>query len=453
MMRNTNKYFKWGLTAFLVVLASIVAGVVLTNLPGFFSVVSGLFSVLAPILVGVLFAYLLNPLVKMFEQVVMSGFVEKSKKPERTKRIGRALAILFALLIAGVLLYGLFYMVLPQLYDTVASLVSSLPFYFEKAQAWILGIVKNNETLRESVEGMLQGIEKNVTSLLGDDLIKNLQTVMSSVTTVGVAVVRTVFNITLGLVASVYMLWSKERFQAHAKRLVVASFRPNAADWLLHLGREAHRIFSGFVVGKILESILIGILCYIGMLILRLPFAVLISVVVGVTNIIPMFGPIIGAVPCTLLILIVNPLQALYFVIFVIALQQLDGNVIGPKILGDSIGLSGFWVLFSITVFGNLFGVIGMLLGLPIFALVYIIVRDLVSGALKKKEKPLDADAYYDLRTVAELAGSPGDGEETQENGAEADREPEAPPRSETAAEPAKNAAQEKKTKKHAKQK
>ena len=438
MKRNANKYFRWGLTAFLVILASVIATVVLTNLPGFFAVISGLFAVLAPILVGVLFAFLLNPLVKLFEQVVMSGFVEKSKKPERTKKLGRVLAILFALVIAGIILYGLFYMVLPQLYETVASLVSSLPFYFEKAKAWVLNIVKDNQTLRESVEGMLEGIEKNVTTLLGDNLIKNLQTVMSGVTSVGVAVVKTLFNIIVGLVASIYMLCSKEKFQAHAKRLVVASFRPNAADWLLRLGREAHRIFSGFVVGKILESILIGILCYIGMLILRLPFAVLISVVVGVTNIIPMFGPIIGAVPSTLLILIVNPLQALYFVIFVVALQQLDGNVIGPKILGDSIGLSGFWVLFSITVFGNLFGVIGMLLGLPIFALTYIIVRDLVGNSLKKKNKPLERDVYYDLQSVEELPSPPQDGE--------AEDAPQPEPRHQTApAEEAETPPEEKK--------
>lgn len=404
MKRGTNKYLHWGLTAFLVILASIIAYVVLNNLPGFFSVISGFFAIVAPILIGVLFAYLLNPLVKMFEQVVVTSMVEKSKKPERTKKLGRALAILFALVIGGIILYGLFYMVLPQLYETVASLVNSLPFYFEKAKTWILDLLKNNESLQESVQNLLDNLYDNVQKLLGDDLITNLQTVMVGMTNFGVAVVRTVFNIVLGLVASVYMLWSKEKFQAHAKRLIVATFRPRTADRLLHLGREANRIFSGFAVGKILESILIGILCYIGMLILGLPFAVLISVVIGVTNLIPMFGPIIGAVPSTLLILIVNPLQALYFVIFVIVLQQLDGNVIGPKILGDSIGLSGFWVLFSITVFGNLFGVIGMLLGVPLFALIYIIVRDTVNASLAKKNRPLAADDYYDIETVGELA-------------------------------------------------
>ena len=422
-MRNTNKYFQWGLTAFLVILASIIAYVVLTNLPGFFGVINDFFRVLGPILVGVLFAYLLNPLVKNFEQVVMTGFVEKSKKPERTKKLGRVLGILFALLIAGVILYGLFYMVLPQLYETLASLVSSLPSYFEKARAWILDVVKDNETLRESTENLLDNLYTNVSKLLGDDLITNLQTVMSGVTSFGVAIVRTVFNILVGLVASIYMLLSKEKFQAHAKRLVVATFRQRSADWLLRLGRETHRIFSGFVVGKILDSIIIGILCYIGMLILRMPFAVLVSVVVGVTNIIPMFGPIIGAVPCTLLILIVNPLQALYFVIFVVALQQLDGNVIGPKILGDSIGLDGFWVLFSITVFGNLFGMIGMLLGLPVFALAHIVAEDVIAGSLKKKEKPLDADLYYDVKTVAEIPEVQAETEASPE----AKPEPEAP--------------------------
>ncbi|MBR2977307.1 MAG: AI-2E family transporter [Oscillospiraceae bacterium] len=437
MKQSSNKYFHWGLTAFLVILASIVAYVVLTNLPGFFKMISDLLQVLSPILLGVLFAYLLNPLVKMFEQVVVWDMVEKSKKPERMKKIGRVLAILFALVIAGIILYGLFYMVIPHLYDTVASLVASLPFYFDKARTWILELLKNNEALQVSAQRLLDNLYNDVQRLLGDDLVANLQTLMAGMTTFGVAIVTSVFNLLIGLVASVYMLLAKENFQAHAKRLVVATFRPRNADRILYLGREANRIFSGFVIGKILDSIIIGILCYIGMLILRLPFAVLISVVIGVTNVIPMFGPIIGAVPCTLLILIVNPLQALYFVIFVIVLQQLDGNVIGPKILGDSIGLSGFWVLFSITVFGNLFGMIGMLLGVPVFALVYIIVRDLVNASLRKKAKPLNTDLYYDLEEVAELPLVAETAAEPQEDAAEE-------PASEPAPEENENSEQEK---------
>ena len=400
---RNRKYIHWGITAFLVVLASIVSFVVLSNLPGFFAVISDLLRVLSPILIGVIFAYLLNPLVKLFEQVVVTRMLNKSKNPVRTKKVGRALAILFAFLIAGVILYGLFYMVLPKLYNTIARLVLSLPTNFEKARLWILDVVRDNDVLKESVEAVLDRLYLRVEKLLSEDLVSNLQAVMVGMTNFSKAVIRTLFDIIIGLVASIYMLWSKERFQANAKKLVVAAFRPKTADWFLRLGREAHRIFSGFVVGKIIDSILIGILCYIGMLILRLPYPELISAVVGTANLIPLFGPIIGAIPCALLILIDSPLQALYFVIFDIVLQQLDGNVIGPKVLGDSIGLSGFWVLFSITLFGNLFGVIGMLLGVPFFAMIYIIAQDITKAALAKKGRPQDSDAYYSLESVDQL--------------------------------------------------
>ena len=193
-------------------------------------------------------------------------------------------------------------------------------------------------------------------------------------------------------------LWRRK-----GKKLVVAICKDKTADHIFDLGRRIHKVFSGFIIGKILDSLIIGILCYIGMLILKLPYPALVATVVGVTNVIPFFGPFIGAIPCTFLILLVNPLQALYFGVFVLALQQLDGNVIGPRILGDTIGISGFWVLVSITVAGGLFGFAGMLLGVPVFAVIYMLVDDFVVSRLKKKGRPVDTPDYYAIRKVEDL--------------------------------------------------
>ena len=191
---------------------------------------------------------------------------------------------------------------------------------------------------------------------------------------------------------------------AQAKKVVVALCKEQTADHIFDLGRRTHQIFSGFIIGKILDSMIIGILCYLGMLVLKLPYPALVATVVGVTNVIPFFGPFIGAIPPTFLILLVNPLKAVYFAIFVLALQQLDGNVIGPRILGDTIGISGFWVLVSITVAGGLFGFTGMLLGVPVFAVIYMLVNDFVVYKLKKKGKPVETPNYFSIQKVEDLA-------------------------------------------------
>ena len=185
--------------------------------------------------------------------------------------------------------------------------------------------------------------------------------------------------------------------------MVVAACKPEAANHLLDLGSSINRIFSGFIIGKIIDSAIIGVLCYICMTLMKMPYTALIATIVGVTNVIPVFGPFIGAVPSALIILLVDPLQAFYFIIFIIVLQQVDGNVIGPKILGNTVGISGFWVLISITVAAGIFGFAGMLLGVPVFAVIYLIISDIVNSALRKKQKTTVTDEYYDIREVADL--------------------------------------------------
>jgi len=242
-----------------------------------------------------------------------------------------------------------------------------------------------------------------ITNWITNGLLPNIETILTGLTSSVMSVVGAALDILIGFCAAIYMLASKDLFIAQSKKLVVALCKEQTANHVFDLGRRIHKVFSGFIIGKILDSMIIGILCYLGMLILKLPYPALIATVIGVTNVIPFFGPFIGAIPCTFLILLVNPLQALYFALFVFGLQQLDGNVIGPRILGDTIGISGFWVLVSITVAGGLFGFAGMLLGVPVFAVLYMLVNDFVIYRLKKKGKPVETPKYYDIQNVEDL--------------------------------------------------
>ena len=192
-------------------------------------------------------------------------------------------------------------------------------------------------------------------------------------------------NLLVGVIVSVYFMATKERCAAHARKITYSLFAGDQVYWIFRGANKADHIFSGFVRGKLLDSLIIGILCFIGCSILNMPYTPLVSVFVGVTNIIPFFGPFLGAIPSFFLILLVDPIKSLYFLLFVLALQQLDGNFIGPKILGSSIGISALWILFSIVVGGDLFGIVGMVVGVPVFATLYGLAQEFVHYALDKR--------------------------------------------------------------------
>ena len=410
-------YFKWGTTALVVIIISILLVVIFTDIPGFFGVLKGFGAILSPLVAGVVFAFLLNPLVKFVDTRLCPVLEKKKQKNPKARyspqKLSRAAGIVFALVIAVLLVYAFFSMLLPQLYESVMGIVASAEDYYRSIETWANKLLQDNPEIQSYVEAALDEVYNFLRNWVSTSLLSDMQKLLSTLTTSVIAVVKSVANLLIGLVASIYMLWSKDLFQAQAKKLIVAVFRPSAADHLFYLGRETNKIFNGFVTGKIIDSAIIGVLCYFGMLILKLPYPILVATVIGITNVIPFFGPIIGAVPCAFLILLVNPLQCFYFVIFVICLQQLDGNVIGPKILGNTVGISGFWVLVSITVAAGLFGFAGMLLGVPVFAIIYLLISDAINRSLKKKGDTTRTDAYYsiekvsDLQAPAQSAGTP----------------------------------------------
>lgn len=406
-----SQYFQLGRMILILVVITVVLLAMALNFSAVAGVVSKFFDVLSPLILGCVFAYLLNPLMNFIDKRLYPLLCKKNMKEEKAYRLSRAVSVIFALLFALVLIYEFFAMLLPQLYTSIVGIVNNLSNYYTHAEEWILSILENNPDLHQRADGLLQNAfdklelwaENDLMDWVNTKLVGNLGQIFTGLTSSVMSVVSLVVDLLIALAASIYILCSRDTFMAQAKKVTVALARQDRADRIMDIGRRIHKVFSGFIIGKILDSLIIGILCYIGMLIFKMPFPALIATVVGVTNVIPFFGPFIGAIPSAILILLVDPLQCLYFCIFILVLQQLDGNVIGPRILGDSIGISGFWVLVSITVAGGLFGFGGMLLGVPVFAVLYMLVTDYVEGKLKAKGKTVETGDYLNIQFVDDL--------------------------------------------------
>ena len=402
--RSPTKFFiRLGITLICVVLICGLLALLLFNASGLQGIFGKLLTVISPVLYGIVFAYLMNPVLKLSERLLTKWF-SKSNMPERTvRRLSRGLGITAAAIVFVAVVYAVAALVVPQVASSAEDLINNkLNDYYNKVTAWIENLVSQNATLKEWYDG-----NKDKIDILG--YIKNwfekidIAKFFSDAIGTVFGFAKGILNVLIGFVIAIYMLISKERFQAQAKKITVALFKPKRADRILELARRTNGIFGGFIIGKIIDSLIIGVLCYFIMLIFRLPYAVLISALVGLTNVIPFFGPLIGVSFGTFLILLVNPLQALTFLICGITLQQVDGNIIGPQILGDRLGISDFWILVSITVLGGLFGFIGMLLGVPVFTLIYSLVEDATNKALQKKQQPTETDCYYSIVTVADL--------------------------------------------------
>jgi len=398
-----HKLFQIGMMILIVVLISLCLLAVVLNLEGTGRILNTIGDVFSPIVLGVVFAYLMNPLMNFMNRRLMPFFLKKKMEQRRAYKLSRALSVIFAVACTVILLYEFFAMLVPQLYESIAGIVNNFTDYYASIERLITRFLADNPAIQDYAMELFSDGFAMITNWITNGLLPNIETILTGLTSSVMSVVGAALDILIGFCAAIYMLASKDLFIAQSKKLVVALCKEQTANHVFDLGRRIHKVFSGFIIGKILDSMIIGILCYLGMLILKLPYPALIATVIGVTNVIPFFGPFIGAIPCTFLILLVNPLQALYFALFVFGLQQLDGNVIGPRILGDTIGISGFWVLVSITVAGGLFGFAGMLLGVPVFAVLYMLVNDFVIYRLKKKGKPVETPKYYDIQNVEDL--------------------------------------------------
>ncbi|MGE4277472.1 MAG: AI-2E family transporter [Lawsonibacter sp.] len=413
MKRSQYKpYIAAGVTAFCVIAAAILLFFVFFHAARVRSFLDTLAYILRPIFLGMIIAFLLLPIHRTILRFMTAMTTTAKLEDSRNIRFLNALAVLFSLLFAFVLVYLFMAMVLPQVYLSIVGLVNAFPSYITSVQNWLLAFLENNPEIQTAVMPLYNSAASSLEHWLTSEILPNLESVtstirwlresvlpnvtgvVSNVSALFVSFLVLVKDLLIALIVSVYLLIRKDIFAAQSKKIIYSIFPPRQGDLIVEEVRSAYQILSGFINGKLLDSLIIGIITLICSNLLKFPYPALIATIIGVTNIIPFFGPFIGAIPCAFLILLVSPLQCLYFILFVFVLQQFDGNILGPKILGNSTGLASFWVLFSILLFGGLFGFAGMVLGVPIFAMIYSVLRRLVHRGLIHHNLPIHTEDY-----------------------------------------------------------
>lgn len=366
------------IAVYTIIVATIVTMIVLffLNIQFFGGAIGSFFEILMPFIVGACIAYLLVRPCRFVEKHWFAFIERRNPHP----RLRRSLSILTVIIIAVVIFALLIYFIIPQLVTSVSLLLTNLPLYLDELQASLEGLLQSWNIYTPQVAQYISDFRSTVLDVTAffDTLISGLPGVISSVGT-------GLFNFFVGLIVSIYVVFAREKFKSHAKKLTYAVFSKSFADRFLDVLRYSNDVFLGFINGTLIDAAFVGIATFIFMTVCQLPYALLISVVIGCTNIIPFFGPFLGAIPSAIILLIVDPIYALVFVIFILVLQQIDGNIVMPKIVGLNIGMSAFWVLFSLILFGGLFGFWGMVLGVPVFTVIYSLISAAINRSLEKK--------------------------------------------------------------------
>lgn len=383
-------YFYRGLTAFLVVAACVLFFFFIYRVESIWKYVGKIISVLQPVIFGLVIAYLVNPIVNFLKRHLKKLFSKFIKNTNTAQKIADFLSVCLALIFFILIIAAIFALIIPEFVSSISNIITVLPGQIDKFATRFMEYFKDNERL-EVILLKLFEYEKN---WLQTDLAAYANKIASNFAT-GIWSVITFFkNFILGIIFALYLLLDKERFGRRFRKLLCAVFSEKQVKKLLGVLRKTDSVFSGFFSGQLLDAAVVGVLCFIGTSILQMPYSLLVAVIIGATNIIPVFGPYIGGIPCTILIMLSDPIKGLYFALFIILLQALDGNFIAPKILGGKTGLENFWVVFAIVLCGGMFGVVGMLIGVPTFAVVYYLVRTVINFRLKKKQLPVDNDSY-----------------------------------------------------------
>ena len=406
------------ISGLIVVCTGILFAVLLLNLGKVRHFLGTLLNAVMPFIIGICIAILLLPIVKRVEWFFTKVVFRRKAHP----KLSRTLAVVVAYIVMLAAVTGFISIVAPQLVASISSILQYISGFdiarfaaktSRGVSQWLAGIhllgadgTQLSAAWDEAVSGFIADLSRNGSSFVNissgmlSSLLNYSSGVLNGIMTVSGNIYTTFLQIFIGLISAFYLLIDKETFCAQIKKVLYAVLKPATCDKLIYWTRRGHRIFAGFVTGKLLDSFIIGVICYLCMLLFGIEYPLLISVIVGITNIVPFFGPYFGAIPSILILLLVNPLSALWFLIFILILQQIDGNVIGPFILGDYVGLPPFWIMLAIIVGGKLFGFIGLLLSIPVFALFYAIVRALVETQLAKREMPRNTEDFIDIPEV-----------------------------------------------------
>lgn len=368
----------------IVVSVGIILFFIIKNLGGIFNKVGEIIKLLMPFIYGFSMAYLLAIPLKFLEDKVLK-FMDK-KNQYKAKRF---ISITITYISAAILISIIFSILVPELSRSIYTLLENIPDYIKALEEYINNIVialNLNGDMVEDIVKDFNSISKYITSIAGTAVLDLFQ--------FSANITQYILNIFIATIISIYLLAGKEKFFAQIKKFLYAMLPEKPVKYVIELTRSSHKTFIGFLGGKLLDSLIIGIICFVGMKIFKMPYPLLVSFIIGITNIVPVFGPFIGAVPSVIIIFIASPIKALWFILFILVLQQFDGNILGPKILGNSTGLTAFWVMFAILLGNGLFGVVGMILGVPTFAVIYSIIVSVINNALKEKGLPVEAKEY-----------------------------------------------------------
>ncbi|MDR3310969.1 MAG: AI-2E family transporter [Oscillospiraceae bacterium] len=452
-----KQYLYWGITAFLVLLAATASYLLLSRWHTGLSTVGKFFRVLSPVIYGLVIAYLLTRPVKFFERAVYGRLFRRREKSgarkrtarrsnfrlfgksasrasggrrskpvsarktsdsaaggsvfrqrrggrgagreadtaaDKTAKRARALAVFTVIAIVLAVIISALWILLPGIYDSLTTLVANIPAYTNNANEWANAALDDNPALNKILTDTVGDISAYVNNFLTEHVVDKLGGYIMVVLAGVINVIKELLNFIIGLVVAVYVLYNREAFAANTKKLLCALLKPKAAEAAVTFARFLDRACGSFIIARLLDALIVGITAYIALILLNIPYALVIALVIGVTNIIPFFGPFIGAVPSAFLLLLVDPKKCLIFVIFIVILQQVDGNLLYPRIQGETAGLSGFWILFAVVLFGGLFGIVGFVIGVPLFSVVYNAVALAVGARLKNRGLPTDASEY-----------------------------------------------------------
>lgn len=397
---NNNKYITWGVTAFCVLAALLLIFFAFYRWEYIFSFFKTVVNILMPFIYGLGIAYVLNPLVNFFEKKIYYKLCRKiSKNKKERYRVARVLSLFTSTIIfIGVLIACISFLI-PEIIKSLDMFISNVNIYLSNSKDLLMSVFNSSESIQNFINDNYVTFSNFFVDWLNDGFLNNVMTSLGN----GIfGTLKFLYNLIIGYIISIYVLFDKEKFRSQAKKLMYTFISSEKVNIILENLRYTDKVFGSFFSGKLIDSLIIGLLCFVGMLIFDMPYSLVIAVIVGVTNIIPYFGPFIGAIPSAILILLVSPSKCITFIIFIFVLQQFDGNILGPKILGNKTGLSSFWVLFSLLIFGGLFGMIGMIIGVPIFSIFYSFINGLVRRKLKEKNLPLNSKDYEKVIRIDE---------------------------------------------------
>ena len=405
--RPDKKYVYAGVTAFVVAACILIFYWIVTDWNLLFSGFQKVLNTLNPLVYALVFAFLLAPICNWTEERWFLPLAKRmlKKNPQNAPHLARGFSVTFSLISGIALVSAIIWLIIPQTYKSIETVIVAAPDYIEGALARLEKWVTSDSEIEAQLIKTVDTIYNSAFDWLKNGLLPKMDDIVMQVTAGIVSVVHVVFDVIVGLVLTVYLLADKENFLAQCKKTIYWLFPHRSANRIVRTASFTFDMFGNFITARLIDGLIIGILNYIVMLILGMPYPELISVIVGVTNIIPFFGPFIGAIPSALLILIVDPFKCLIYIIYTIVLQQVDGNIIGPALLGSKTGISSFWVVVALLVGGGLFGFVGMVCAVPLFAVVYALLKQAGNRKLAKKGLAEDTLDYHNLAYIDEETG------------------------------------------------